>query len=330
MDGRRIDLSATQVVASMLAAVTGAVAASFLGIAGTVIGAAVMSVASTAVAAIYKHYLASSRERLRAAADAARMAPRVNGHLLSRQRVTGPGQDLSRATTRQELSRAAVRRDRVAGPDDETQILPAVSFEPHRWDDTDRANGLSGPADHADGATELMRRADSRGVADGPGRPDEPPGTGSRDEGDAGGNGDGGPAEARRRRPRLLVLAGVALGVFLLAMAGITAFEALAGKPLNTLVGSGHGSGTTVGSIVGGSGSQTAPPHTGPARPSQGTSPTPRAPTSPAPSPTPSQTPTPTPTPSPTPSGSPSPATSAVAPASPDEGQASPAARAGP
>ena len=65
MNGRRIDLSATQVIASMLAAVTGAVAASYLGVAGTVVGAAVMSVASTAVASVYKHYLARSRERLR-------------------------------------------------------------------------------------------------------------------------------------------------------------------------------------------------------------------------------------------------------------------------
>ena len=39
-----------QVIASLLAAVTGAIAASTLGIAGTIIGTAVMSVASTAVA----------------------------------------------------------------------------------------------------------------------------------------------------------------------------------------------------------------------------------------------------------------------------------------
>jgi len=363
MDGRRIDLSATQVVASMLAALTGAVAASFLGVAGTIIGTAVMSVASTAVAAIYKFYLAGSRERLRAAAEAARIAERVTGHRPARSPAAGPGrglsatatgQDQSRvgatgenlsraglpvAATRQEMLRAAARHDRVAGPDDETQILPAVAFQPHRWDDTDRANGRSGPAhgatqirrpDHEDAAglpgdgaaTELMRRP-AFGLADGPGRPDELTGAGARDDGDAGGNHGGAPGEARWRRPRLLVLAGIAAGIFLLAMAGITAFEAVAGKPLNALVGAGHGSGTTVGSIVGGSGSGTAPRHAGPARPSQGTSPTPRPSTSPtgtpAPTPTPSRAPTPSGSPSPSPTASPGGA------ASPAPGSASPA-----
>jgi hypothetical protein len=68
MSRPRIDLSGSQVAASVLAAMTGAVAASYLGIAGTIVGAAVMSVASTAVAAVYRHYLARSHERLRAAA----------------------------------------------------------------------------------------------------------------------------------------------------------------------------------------------------------------------------------------------------------------------
>src|SRR6202042_605144 len=49
----------------------GAIAASSLGIAGTIIGAAVMSLASTVGAAVYKHYLARSNERLRAAATKA-------------------------------------------------------------------------------------------------------------------------------------------------------------------------------------------------------------------------------------------------------------------
>ena len=387
MNGRRIDLSATQVIASMLAAVTGAVAASYLGVAGTVVGAAVMSVASTVVASVYKHYLARSRERLRAAREAARIAPQAGGHFLPHDAATEPGQDTSQAATRTDLSRAATRADlsraatrpdgsraatradrsraaaqpdgsrataqpvRAAGPDDVTQIMPAVAFGPHRWDGADRANGLDGLAD---GATQIVSRPGREGTGAGrpdgarPGRPDpgdgdagrgespdgpgsgparEPGGPGAGDDG-AGDDGAGGPRDARWRRPRPLVLAGIALGVFLLAMAGITAFEAVAGKPLDAIVGSGHGSGTTVGSIVGGSGHQTGPRHTGPARPSRGTSPTPRPSTSPAPSPT----PTPTPTPSPTPSGSPgaSPATSPSAPASPAQAPASPASGAEP
>ncbi|HEY2443521.1 MAG TPA: hypothetical protein VGI31_10335, partial [Streptosporangiaceae bacterium] len=68
MSGRRIEISGTQVVASALATVTGAVASSYLGVAGTVIGAAVMSVASTAGSAVYKHYLGRTARRLREAA----------------------------------------------------------------------------------------------------------------------------------------------------------------------------------------------------------------------------------------------------------------------
>ena len=68
MSGRRIELSATQVTASVLAAVTGAVAASYLGVAGTIIGAAVVSFASTAGTVVYRHYLGQTQEKLRAAA----------------------------------------------------------------------------------------------------------------------------------------------------------------------------------------------------------------------------------------------------------------------
>jgi hypothetical protein len=66
---RRFDVTATQAVASMLAALTGAIAASRLGIAGTIIGTAFMSLASTVGGAAYKFYLSRSNERLRKAAE---------------------------------------------------------------------------------------------------------------------------------------------------------------------------------------------------------------------------------------------------------------------
>ena len=50
---RRLPLSPAQVAASALAAVSSAVVASFLGVAGTVIGAALASVVSTVSAALY-------------------------------------------------------------------------------------------------------------------------------------------------------------------------------------------------------------------------------------------------------------------------------------
>src|SRR5262249_480949 len=73
MSGRRFDVTAIQAVSSMLAALTGAVAASSLGIAGTIVGAGLMSRASTGGAAVSKHYTPSGNERLRSAA--ATLAP---------------------------------------------------------------------------------------------------------------------------------------------------------------------------------------------------------------------------------------------------------------
>ncbi len=68
MSGRRgLNLSAAQVIASVLATLSAAVAASFLGVAGTLVGAAVGSVVSTLGTEIYKHYLQRSEERLRSA-----------------------------------------------------------------------------------------------------------------------------------------------------------------------------------------------------------------------------------------------------------------------
>src|SRR5712691_5774845 len=114
MSRRRIELSATQVIASMLAAVTGAVAASYAGIGGTVIGVAVMSVASTAGAAFYQHYLGRSKERLRSAAVviAPVIAPRanINGSPGHRGRETGAHAQAPGGQTR-----AAGSQDRAAG-----------------------------------------------------------------------------------------------------------------------------------------------------------------------------------------------------------------------
>jgi hypothetical protein len=67
----RLQLSATQLIASALAAVTTTIAASFLGINGTVIGAAVASVLTVAGNAIYSHSIHRTGERVRTAVPAA-------------------------------------------------------------------------------------------------------------------------------------------------------------------------------------------------------------------------------------------------------------------
>src|SRR3712207_926366 len=62
-----LQLSATQVAAGALASVSSAVVASFFGLAGTLIGAALASVISTVSAALYSSSLQKTNERLRTA-----------------------------------------------------------------------------------------------------------------------------------------------------------------------------------------------------------------------------------------------------------------------
>ncbi|WP_199881552.1 hypothetical protein [Streptomyces sp. CB03911] len=67
--GKRIDLSMAQVVASALATMVGALLASELGVAGTVVGAAVVSVAATTSTAVFHHIFRRTGDQLRVAAD---------------------------------------------------------------------------------------------------------------------------------------------------------------------------------------------------------------------------------------------------------------------
>lgn len=64
-DSPRFRLSLIQLIASALAAVTAAVAGSFLGVNGTVIGAAIASVLGVVGTAIYSHSLERTGERVR-------------------------------------------------------------------------------------------------------------------------------------------------------------------------------------------------------------------------------------------------------------------------
>jgi hypothetical protein len=329
MEGRRIEMSATQVMASMLAAVTGAVAASDLGIAGTVIGAAVMSVASTAGAAVYKHYIGRSGERLRAAAEAARIAPLVGGN------AAWVGHEHTTQAGRHPLRGSGDRgppgeREAQETDAEQTQLLPTIGFPRRSWHGADRANGFDERVRWRDDeATRTIGTRPGGGGAGGPatvtlgaihyGGPGENGATenmGARygHPGDGEGDGHGGPDRPdgphgpggqgqRRRRP--LLLAGIAAGAFLLAMGGITIVEAASGKPLDALLWGKHGSGTTVQNIVTGHSGRPAAhrahPAPSPSSPAPSAVPTPKpgATAHASPSPTPSPT-TPGPTPSPT------------------------------
>lgn len=61
----RLQISAVQVLASSLAAVSAAVVCSFAGVAGTIVGTAVASACATVASALYAHSLQRTRERLR-------------------------------------------------------------------------------------------------------------------------------------------------------------------------------------------------------------------------------------------------------------------------
>ena len=79
LDNRpRIQLTPTQVIASALAATTATVAASYLGVAGTVIGAAIASVLTVVGNAVYSHSIQRTSARVRTVVPAAaRFAPRA-------------------------------------------------------------------------------------------------------------------------------------------------------------------------------------------------------------------------------------------------------------
>jgi hypothetical protein len=67
----RLSLSATQILASGLAAVSATVAASYFGVAGTVIGAGLGSVISVVGSAVYSYSIKQTHERVRQGLDVA-------------------------------------------------------------------------------------------------------------------------------------------------------------------------------------------------------------------------------------------------------------------
>jgi hypothetical protein len=169
-DGR---LSAVQVAAGALAAVSAAVLASLFGVAGTVLGAALGSVISTVGAAVYSAWLLRTHARLR---------------------------------------RARRRRNRRPG------------------------TGPTRPAGTA-GLAPLPARLDPR----------RPP--------------------ARWRWRRRGILAGTAVGIFVLAMGVVTGVELIGREPVSALVGgSGHSATTTLGTLtqgLGGGQPRSTPPTSG-------------------------------------------------------------------
>lgn len=85
----RLELSMAKVTASALAAVVGAVLASELGVYGTILGAAVVSIGATTGSAIFQHVFKRTGEQLRSVVDRSPAAT-VNG--LRQVPADGPGE----------------------------------------------------------------------------------------------------------------------------------------------------------------------------------------------------------------------------------------------
>ena len=315
-----LQLSPIQIIASLLATLTGAILASYLGVGGTLTGAAVGSIASTTGTEIYRHYLRRSQERLKAAGDVLKNRPtgqhaRHAAEHPPDQAQPGqaqpgqaqPGQAASESITAGIAARETVtspygsRRRDTSADATETHVFPAVTGQsPYRPDAGPYRPDAGPPGRHT---------ASERATGDLSGAV---PTDGAR-----GGDGSG-PWWRGISRRRWLAYGGVVLGLFLSVMVVITIVELSVGKPLDAAVWGKHSTGTSVGNLVGGGGHRSQP-----ASPHSSTTPTSRS-SSPGVSSSPSATPSGT-APSPTASASSSASSSPSAtptPSGPGSGQA--------
>ena len=287
---RRPSLSTTQVAASVLATLTGAIAASSLGVTSTLVGAAVGSIASTVGTEVYRHYLGRTQERLHGAVVARR--GRSVARTVVEQANPASAQNRLGVTSRRE----------AAGPDAaETEILPVQRpGAAARGDGTSRPPISRNDPIH-DAPTQTFATANSRSQGISAGIPAGDSGAGGNG---AGGNGAGGHG-GQRGRPRWLVATALTAGAFVVAVIAITLLELGVGKPLDALLWNKHSTGTTVGGAVGGQKTKPTPTPapTGSASPSAvPTTPSPSVVVSPTTAPS-SSAGTPTASVSPTPGG---------------------------
>ena len=252
-----LQLSPTQIIAALLATLTGAILASYLGVGGTLLGAAVGSIASTTGTEVYRHYLRRSQERLKAAGEVLRHRQADAGQ--HARHAAGQPRDPARpgdaATETLAPSRAArgaggpdAGRYNGRGPDTspdatETQIIPVAAS---RWQ---RRVGAE-PAGHTAGEHATGELSDGVG----------PDGDGAAP------GGASGPWWRNISRRQWLTYGGIALGLFLVVMAVVTIIELSVGKPLDAAVWGKHSTGTSVGNLMGGGNrqhtNQPATPHT--------------------------------------------------------------------
>lgn len=209
-EGQRIGVSTVQVGASAAAAVTSALAASFFGVAGTLIGAAVGSIVSTIAGALYTEYLSRAGERIRVTRSVT--IQRIPSGALT----TTPLRQLTRPT---DLPGQESLRPIGAERGDETIALPVEDAAELRR--------------HPEGMAPLGHSGASRAASNGAGNHDPaafgrpvPP-----------------PARSAWKRP-VIAMAAVSAAGFLIALGVVLVTETAIGHPV-----SGGDSGTTISNI---------------------------------------------------------------------------------
>jgi hypothetical protein len=273
-DRPRIELNTVQLVASTLAAVTGAVLTSYLGVGGTVVGTAVGSVATTSGFAIYKHYLGRTKARIDhvtpVIVEHARVWTPTSGY-----NATGHAGHAGHGAGHRSANGSAPRPG-SGGPEDQ-QTQPMQAWDPG-WPAAQMAGEEAGEPTQQFGTVRLEGSGDGGVAANGatPGKTGDGE-SGKDDQGNGNGNGNGNRTAGGllRGRPRWVGVATTSAAVFILVIAAITAFEFATGKPLAATVRGQQGSGTTLGGGVTKNSGHGTPQPTQSAAPSQSaTSPT--------------------------------------------------------
>jgi hypothetical protein len=241
MASRGFNLSAIQVSAGILATLTGAIAASFLGVGGTLVGAAVGSIASTVGGEVYKHYLERTHERLRGAVD-------VRRYRTARGTVVGT---VDPAVAQNRLGVTSRRQEDDADAA-ETQVLqvPRPGAPGQGAVTTSRTTSPNDPMSNS--PTETFAAANRLPQA-------RPAGTAAAMASAAAAK------DGKAKRPRWLVLTAITVGTFLVVVAVITVIELSVGKNLHAIVTNRSGGGTTVGGVVGNQNTKPTTPATTPA-----------------------------------------------------------------
>ncbi|MFH8885942.1 hypothetical protein [Streptomyces californicus] len=258
---KRIDLSLPQVAGSAVAAVAAAVAASQLGVYGTIAGAGVMSVVATCGGSVFQHFFRRTGEQIREVTVQV-VHPEGRQVTVHTKETTPSGRRAAARRSAPETEPPAEDATTVLPtvdpgtvpevvPDAEsTQLLTQVApGDPDRTQLLDLGDARTrmlrvpppggGPVSGsgADDRTRMLRRFDGTGPVP---RPGAAPAAADEEFGESVTHG------TRLRGWKRPALAAAA--VFALSMAGITAFEVLSGNDLN------GGRGTTLGQVVRGGG----------------------------------------------------------------------------